>query len=129
MSKAASVRRGSLRAHSTAIATIGVVLAVALALPAVVFAKKTLSNTKTFTLHSHTTKTYNVGYPAALKYGGAKYSCTATISGPGKSKATKILSKGSALGGSVCRVKARNGNKFEDPLEDVKIKVVATTTY
>ncbi len=128
MSRAVRGRRGRVRAHLATIVTTAVVLSAALALPAGVGAKTRLSKSKAFTLHSHTTKTFNVGYPAALKYSGAKYSCMATISGPGKSGA-KILSKGSALGGSVCRVKARNNNKFEDPLDDVKIKVTATTTY
>jgi hypothetical protein len=126
MSRGISARRGRAWTRPAATAAIAVVLAAVLIVPAA--AKTTLRKTKTFTLHAHTTKTFNVAYPAALKYKGAKYGCTVVVSGPGKS-GVKILSKGSALGGSVCRVKARNSNKFEDPLEDAKLKITATTTY
>jgi hypothetical protein len=128
MNKVISARRGQAWTGLAAIAAIAAVLGAVLTGPAVVAAKTRLSRSKTVTVHSHTTKTINVGYPAALKYKGAKYSCTAKISGPGKSGG-KILSRGSALGGTVCRVKVRNNNKIEDPLEDIKVKVTATTTY
>jgi hypothetical protein len=124
MSRVVRPRRGIPRKRLA----IGTVLAVVLVGAAAVAAKTTLSHIRTFTLHAHTTKTYNVSYPAALKYKGAKYSCTVKVSGPGKS-GVKILSRGSALGGTVCRVKARNSNKFEDPLDDARIKITASTTY
>jgi hypothetical protein len=109
-----------------AIAAIAAVLAVVLTAPA--GATTRLSKSRTFTLHAHSTATFNVRYPAALKYKGARYSCTVKVSGPGKS-GVKILSRGSAVGGTVCRVRARNNNKFEDPLDDAKLKVTATTVY
>lgn len=128
MSRASNARFGRAWTFLAAIAAITAVMGAALVGPAAVAAKTRLSKSKTVTVHSHTTKTINVGYPAALKYGGAKYSCTAKISGPGKSGA-RILRRGSALGGSVCRVTVRNSNKYEDPLDDIKVKVTATTTY
>jgi hypothetical protein len=126
MSRAVSDRRSRVWTWLAAITATAAVLAAVLAGPA--GASTRLSKSRTFTLHAHTTKTFNVGYPAALKYKGARYSCTVTVSGPGK-RGVKILSRGSALGGSVCRVRARNTNKFEDPLDDAKLKVTATTTY
>jgi hypothetical protein len=86
------------------------------------------SNSKTFLLPATTTKTFNVGYPVALKYKNAKYSCTATVSGLGK-KNVKILSRGSAVGGTVCRVKARNTAKLPSLDTTANVRVTATTTY
>jgi hypothetical protein len=65
------------------------------------------SASKTVTLGARSTKTITVGYPHALEFPGARYTCTWKIKGvePGK---IKILSHGSALGGTVCRVKAHN---------------------
>ena len=128
MRRVISARRGRVGTCVGAIAATAAVLCVVLIGPAAVAAKTRLQRSKTFTLHAHTTKTFNVGYPAALKFKGAKYSCTVTVSGPGK-RGVKILSRGSALGGTVCRVRARNNNKFEDPLDDAKLKVTAVTTY
>ena len=91
-------------------------------------AKTTKSAHKTVVLLQGRTKTINVGYPQALKHAGAKYSCTAKVSGPAKNK-VKILSRGSALGGSVCRVKARNTSKISGLDGTAKITVRATTTY
>jgi hypothetical protein len=83
------------------------------------------SNSKTVTLGARSTKTIDVGYPDALKFSGAKYTCTFKVTGvdPGK---VKILSHGSALGGTVCRVKAHNPSP---PGIDasVRIRVTATT--
>ena len=73
------------------------------------------------------TKTINVAYPQALKHSGARYSCTASVSGPARSQ-VKILSRGSALGGSVCRVKARNNSRVSGLDGTAKITVKATTT-
>ena|SRR5258707_10503832 len=85
------------------------------------------SHSKTVTLGAKSTKTINVGYPDALKFSGASYSCTFKVTGvdPGK---VKILFHGSAEGGTVCRVKARNP---ASPSIDasVKLKVTATTTH
>ena len=125
MKRLIGARWGSAARRLAIVATLAVVLVV----PATVLAgTRTLSHSRTFTLHAHTTATYNVPYPAALKYKGARYSCTVHVSGPGKS-GIRILSRGSALGGTVCRVRARNTNKFEDPLDDARIKVTATTRY
>ncbi len=83
---------------------------------------------KTFTLPGHSARTFNVPYPDALKFAGARYSCTATVSGLGK-KYVKILSRGSALGGSQCRVKARNNAKLPSIDTTARVRVTATTTY
>lgn len=84
------------------------------------------SRSKTVTLGARQTKTINVFYPNALKGDGYSYACTYKIAGvdPGK---IRILSHGSALGGTVCRVKAHNPAA---PSVDasVRIKVTATTT-
>jgi hypothetical protein len=97
------------------------------ALLGVAAAKTPKSNSKTFILPAHTTKTFQVRYPSALKFGGATYSCRATVSGLGK-RFVKILSRGSALGGSVCRVKARNSAQLPSLDTTANIKVTATTT-
>jgi hypothetical protein len=91
-------------------------------------AKTTKSAHKTVVLLQGKTKTINVGYPQALKHAGAKYSCTAKVSGPAKSK-VKILSRGSALGGTVCRVKAKNTSKVSGLDGTAKITVTARTTF
>jgi len=84
------------------------------------------SNSKTFVLPAHTTKTFQVGYPFALRFSGATYSCRAAVSGLGK-RFVKILSRGSALGGTVCRVKARNNAMLPSLDTTAKVKVIATT--
>jgi hypothetical protein len=91
-------------------------------------AKTTKSARRTVAVLQGQTKTIDVGYPQALKYAGAKYSCTDKVSGPAKSK-VKILSRGSALGGSVCRVKATNTSKVSGLDGTASITVTATTTY
>ena len=91
-------------------------------------AKTTKSAHKTVTLLQGQTKTITVAYPQALKYANAKYSCTAKVSGPAKKK-VKILSRGSALGGSVCRVKAKNTSKVSGLDGTASITVTATTTH
>jgi len=65
------------------------------------------SSKKTFTLRRKATKTFQLAFPLALKYPGAKYTGSVKISGAG----VKVLKKGSALGGSVYRVKVRNTGK------------------
>jgi hypothetical protein len=106
------------------------VLACAIALTslaAVALAKTRHSASKTVTVPGRTTKTIDVRYPQALKFKNAKYSCTFKVTGVDPRK-VKILFHGSALGGTVCRVKARNPAR---PSIDasVRIKVTATTTY
>jgi len=91
-------------------------------------AKSRKSSSKTFILPANTTRTLTVGYPFALKFKGAKYSCTAKVSGLGK-RFVKILRRGSAFGGSVCRVKARNSAKLPSLDTTAKVRVTATTTY
>jgi hypothetical protein len=90
-------------------------------------AKVRHTHSTTVTLGARQTKTVDVGYPEALQFRNAKYSCTWKITGvdPGK---VKILFHGSAKGGSVCRVKARNP---ASPGIDasVKLKVIATTVH
>lgn len=119
------------RARRTAVAALACATALtgtSAALAGTSAAKTRKSKSKTFTLPAKTTKTFSVGYPVALKYKNAKYSCTATVSGLGK-KNVKILSRGSALGGSVCRVKARNSAKLPSIDTTAKVRVTATTTY
>jgi hypothetical protein len=88
--------------------------------------KAAVSNFRAFTLPGHSTKTFTVSYPVALKYGDAKYSCTAKASGLGK-RNVKILSRGSALGGSVCRVKVRNTAQLPSIDTTATVLVTATT--
>jgi hypothetical protein len=106
------------------------VLACAIALMslgAVALAKTRHSASKTVSLPGQTTKTIDVRYPQALKFRNAKYSCTYKVTGVDPRK-VKILFHGSARGGTVCRVKARNPAR---PSIDatVRVKVTATTTY
>ena len=107
-------------------AVTALVCVAALSVASVAMAAIVKSNSKTVTLGARSTKTVTVPYPDALKFGNAKYSCKWQITGvePGK---VKILSHGSAEGGTVCRVKARNPAA---PSIDasVKFKVIATTT-
>ncbi len=89
-------------------------------------AKPPLSKSRTFVLAATTTRTFDVGYPSALKYRRAKYFCDTRISGRGK-RYVKILSHRSARGGTVCRVKARNNAKIPSLDTTAKITVAATT--
>ena len=84
------------------------------------------SRSKTVTLDARQTKTINVVYPDPLKFDGSAYACSYKIAGVDPKK-IRILFHGSALGGTVCRVKAHNPAA---PSIDasVKIKVTATTT-
>jgi hypothetical protein len=87
---------------------------------------KRVSNTKTVILPAHTTKTIDVRYPFALKFAAAQYSCRATVFGLGK-RFVKILSRGSALGGTVCRVRARNTAALPSLDTTARVRVTATT--
>jgi hypothetical protein len=119
----------SIKARRATAAVLACATALSLAAVAgVSSAKTTKSAHKTVTLLQGQTKTINVGYPQALKHAGAKYSCTAKVSGPAKRK-VRILSRGSALGGSVCRVKAKNTSKVSGLDGTARITVTATTTY
>jgi hypothetical protein len=119
----------SIRAHRATAAVLSCTAALSLtAAVGASSAKTTKSSSKTVTLLQGKTKTIDVGYPLALKHAGAKYSCAAKVSGPAKSK-VKILSRGSALGGSVCRVKAKNTSNVSGLDGTANIKVTATTTY
>jgi hypothetical protein len=84
------------------------------------------SNGKAFVLPAHTTKTFQVRYPFALRFSGATYSCKAVVSGLGK-RFVRILSRGSALGGTVCRVRARNNAALPSLDTTAKVRVIATT--
>jgi hypothetical protein len=121
----------SVRLRGRFAAVVALVCAAALAAPAAPLgataAKTPKSNSKTFILPAHTTRTLQVPYPFALKFKGATYSCRATVSGLGKSF-VKILSRGSAVGGTACRVKARNGAMLPSLDTTAKVKVTATTT-
>lgn len=103
-------------------------LAATAALSGVSAAKTRLTRSKSFLLPANKTRTFNVGYPQALKHKGAKYSCTVTVSGFARRYVT-IISRGSAMGGSVCRVKARNSAKIPSLDTTAKVKVTATTTF
>lgn len=114
----------SNRPKARVAAVVAVVCIAALSVASVALASVT-SNSKTVTLGARSTKTVTVPYPNALQFSGARYTCTWKITGvePGK---VKILSHGSALGGTVCRVKAHNPAA---PSIDasVRFKVIATT--
>ncbi len=119
----------SIKARCATAAVLACAAVLPLAATAGASAKKTTKSAhKTVALLQGKTKTIDVGYPQALKHAGAKYSCTAKVSGPAKSK-VKILSRGSALGGSVCRVKAKNTSKVSGLDGTAKITVTAKTTY
>jgi uncharacterized protein YjbI with pentapeptide repeats len=89
-------------------------------------ARPPMSRSKTFVLPANSTKTFDVGYPSALKYRRARYFCDALVSGRGK-RFVKILSRRSARGGTVCRVRARNTAKLPSLDTTAKVKVIATT--
>ena len=108
-------------------AKLDVAKATALAKRAQALVANTKSAHKTVALLQGQTKTINVGYPNALRNKNARYSCTATVSGPAR-RSVKILSRGSALGGSVCRVKAKNTSRVSGLDGTARITVTATTT-
>lgn len=116
-----------IRARRAIVLSCVAVLSLA-AFGAVAFAKTTKSARKTVALEQRQIKTVSVRYPFALKYGGAKYSCAFRVSGPARHK-VKILSHGSALGGTVCRVKAQNTSRVSGLDGTASLTVIATTTY
>jgi hypothetical protein len=120
-------RSFNTRRATAAVLACGTALSL-VAVDGVALAKTTKSARKTVTLVQGQTKTINLGYPQALKHKGAKYSCTATVSGPARKK-VKILSRGPALGGTVCRVKAKNTSTISGLDGTAKVTVTATTTF
>ena len=91
--------------------------------------------TKTFSLAAGKTRTFNVPYPDALKFSNAKYSGKVEILAPATVKSgqkkpdlkkVKVLSMGSATGGSVFRARVRNGNAAGTA--PVRVQITATTT-
>ena len=125
-------KRSSVRVRRRLTAVTVLVCALALTgAPAALIsasAKTRRSNARTFTLPGHTTRTFTIGYPAALKHKGARYTCTVGVSGLGR-RYVRILSRGSALGGSVCRVRARNNAKLPSLDPTARLRITATTTY
>jgi hypothetical protein len=119
---------GTIKARRVAVALVGAAVLSLVAFGALAAAKTTLSSRKSVTLLQRQTKTVNVRYPLALKYKGAHYTCTARVSGPAKNK-VKILSHGSAVGGTVCRVVARNSSRVSGLDGIAKLTVTASTTY
>jgi hypothetical protein len=112
----------------------GVVAALACAVAlmsvaAVALAKTRHSASKTVTLPAKSTKTIDVRYPNALKFKNAKYACSFKVVNTVDPKKVKILFHGSALGGTVCRVKARNSVQRPSIDATAHVKVTATTTY
>jgi hypothetical protein len=121
--------RSKLRRTAVVAAAGATTLAVALpAFTGASAAKTRHSASKTVTLPAKSTKTIDVRYPQALKFKNARYSCAFKVTGLGR-KNVKILSHGSALGGTVCRVKARNNAKLPSIDTTAKVKVTATTVY
>jgi hypothetical protein len=95
--------------------------------------RSSLSQGHTFKLAGHTTRTFRVGYPEALKYGRSRYWGTVRIilPGPGPHRSAPerhrvhILSRVSCEGGSDFCVRVRNSNPGST--RPVRVRVVATT--
>src|SRR4051812_9279801 len=83
-------------------------------------ASTTKRKSKTASVAANKTRIVTVAYPDALKFGGSKYKCSATVIDGDASKVK--ITKGSAQGGSVCQVKAQNNGS-----STVTVKVTATT--
>src|SRR5258708_27932926 len=97
--------------------------------------KTTKKNTKTFSLKGGDRKTFMVPYPDALKFGNAKYGGSVAILKPAKLgkgqkapdlKKVKVISKGSAVGGSDFSAKVNNANAKDTA--PVQVRLTATTT-
>jgi hypothetical protein len=102
----------------------------------------TLHATRTVTLHAPptvklpagTVADYFIGYPDALKYGNATYRGSYRVLGPlpgaaGRTpslRRVKVLSSGSALGGSDYMVRVRNANP--PGTAAVRVAITAATT-
>jgi hypothetical protein len=86
-----------------------------------------------YAIPARATRTFNLPYPDALKYGNARYSGRVVVLAP-KAGATgrtpdlkklSILYAGSALGGSEYEVRARNDNRAGTAA--VRVELIATT--
>jgi hypothetical protein len=95
--------------------------------------RTTLHRSRTFRLAAGRTRTFKVGYPDALKYGGSKYSGSVVFLFPHHTYATAasarskvhVLSKGSCDGGSdFC---ARVRNSYPSGTRPVFVRVTAIT--
>jgi hypothetical protein len=112
---------------------ISLLLTLAAAGTALAVHRITLHNTKNFTLAAGKTQTFKVSYPDALKFGGSTYSGRAQILPPATNahgarpsvSKVRVLSKGSAAGGSAFAVKVRNGNR--PGTAPVRVRITATT--
>ena len=104
------------------------VAVLSLAFSAVAIAAHSHSARKSVPLVQGQTKTVSVRYPFALKFRGARYRCTAVASGPARRR-VRILSRGSAVGGSVCRVKAKNTSAVQGLDGTATLTVIATTIH
>jgi len=88
--------------------------------------------TRTFALAPGTTRTFDVGYPDALEFGGAVYRGLVAILPPAAGSAggapslgkVKVLAEGSALGGSDFRVRVRNANPAGTAAVEVRVTAV-----
>lgn len=122
--KPRGIPRVTVRPAAIAALVCGAILATA---PAALGRTTTTSNVRAFTLGGSQTLTFEVAYPFALEYGNARYSCTASASGLGR-KYVRIVRRGSALGGSVCRVTARNTAKLPSIDTTATVRVTASTS-
>jgi len=96
----------------------------------------TQSASRTFTVRSQTTATLTFGFPFALKYANAKYTGRVRILPPARVargqtrprlSLVRVLSRGSAEGGSVYRVRVRDGNPAS--AAPVRVRLTTTTTW
>lgn len=93
------------------------------------------SSTRTFSLSAGQTRTFDLIYPHALQFGNARYQCNARIllgiigqgQAPPSLGKVHVLERGSALGGSECRVRVRNDNAAGTG--PVRVRVTATTRW
>jgi hypothetical protein len=123
---------GAWRLQGVGVAAIGAaaLLAVGAAMAATSVAKHVSGF---FTIPARQTRTIDVPYPDALKYGNARYSGRAVVLAPKSGakgrppnlKKVKILYARSALGGSEYEVRAHNDNSAGTAA--VRVEVIATT--
>jgi hypothetical protein len=102
------------------LSTLAIAALLALALVGVA-AAKTKTKSKSVSVAAHKTRIATVAFPDALKQGGAKYTCSASVTAGDASKVK--ISKGPAEGGSVCQAKIKNNGS-----DSVTVKVTAKTT-
>jgi hypothetical protein len=125
-----SSRFRGLRAAGVAVAAAVVLLGAGVAFAARSVVK---SNTGFVSVPAQQTRTLSVPYPDALEYGNARYSgrWIVLLPRPGtkgskpRISAVRALSAGEAEGGSLFRVRVRNGNAAGTA--PVRLEVVATT--